>query len=86
MGAVLAALPYVASAVGIIGAGASAYGAIKSSRTRLPRPSQPPEPPPELTRPSGRDPQRRRFGRQETILTGPLVSDETTYRPTLLGQ
>ena len=49
-------------------------------------PLEPPEPPPQYTSPlEVQKEKRKKSGRQSTILTGALA-DDTTYKPTLLGQ
>ena len=83
MGPPAVVLPAIAAATGIIGAGATAYGAF--NQPKIPKPDRPPElpeiPEPELPE------QRKKFGRASTILTQPsgLGTPATSYKPTLLG-
>jgi hypothetical protein len=86
MGAVLPVLSIVSA---LVGAGATAYAA--TQRPRVPSPPAPPKVP--NIEDIGKraddefDKRRRRAGRAATILTSPRgLTDESVYRPTLLGQ
>ena len=84
MGAAAPILPVIAAVTGLVGAGATLYGATRSPN--IPKPEAPPElpaiPEPELPE------QRRKSGRADTILTQPsgIGSPVTSFKPTLLGQ
>ena len=78
------ALPVIYGASAIIGAGAAAYGAYKMANQEEPEIPKPPEIPIESLPDDGRE-KRMRAGRQSTILTSPLAS-QNVLKPTLLGQ
>jgi len=85
-----AAIPIITAASALVGAGASAYGVLKSSQIKTPKVEAPPAIPEEAkAEPESQLEKLKKLlsGRKQTLLTKPgSLAEPTTYRPTLLGQ